>query len=65
VVVGSLARDIGIGKTVVNVKLSRKARSRLKRATRVKLRILAKLTDSAGNVRTETLRITLKRKLTP
>jgi hypothetical protein len=63
VVVGSLTRDIALGETVVNVKLKRRIRSRLMRAARVKLRIVATITDAAGNVQTETLRITLKRTL--
>ena len=63
VVVGSLARDIAAGKTVVKVKLSRKARTRMRLATRVKLRIVANITDSAGNIRTRAFRITLKGKL--
>ena len=62
VVVGSLARDIAAGETVVKVKLSRKARTRIKLSTRVKLRILASITDSAGNIRTRAFRITLKGK---
>jgi hypothetical protein len=63
VVVGSLARDIAAGETVVKVKLSGKARTRMRLATRVKLRIVAKITDSAGNIRTQAFRITLKGKL--
>jgi hypothetical protein len=61
VAVGALARDIGAGETVLKINLSRKARGRLKRAPKVKLRIIASITDSTGNVRTQTLRITLKR----
>jgi hypothetical protein len=64
VVVASLARFIAAGDTVVTVKLPRKARNRLKSVTRVKLRIVATITDSAGNDRSRTLRITLKRTLT-
>jgi Calx-beta domain len=63
VVVGTLERDLAHGKAVVRVKLSRKARSRMKAATRVKVRILAQITDLAGNVRSRTIRITLRRKL--
>jgi len=63
VVVGRLARDIAAGETVVKLKLLRKARSKLKHVKTVKLRIVAKITDAAGNVRTETLRLTLKRVL--
>ena len=62
VVVGSLARDIAAGKTVMKVKLSRKARTRMRLATRVKLRVVANITDSAGNIRTRAFRITLKGK---
>jgi hypothetical protein len=63
VVVGSLARDIAAGATVVKVKLSRKARTRMRLATRVKPRVVASITDSAGNIRTRAFRITLKGKL--
>jgi Big-like domain-containing protein len=61
VAVGRLARDIAAGQTVVKVKLLRTARNKLKHAKRVKLRIVATITDAAGNERAETLRLTLKR----
>jgi hypothetical protein len=60
VVVGSLARDIAVGETVLQVKLSRGARRRLERSARVQLGVVATLTDPAGNARTKTLRIRLK-----
>jgi Bacterial Ig domain len=59
VVVGRLARDIAAGEAAVKVKLSRKARSKLRHATSVKMRIVAKITDAAGNARTEALSLTL------
>ena len=61
VVVGSLARDVVAGDTVVEIKLARRARIRMKDASQVKLRIVAEVKDSAQNVGTETVRITLKR----
>lgn len=70
VLVASRKRDISAGKSVFKLKLSSKARRRLRskarrrlrRATNVKLRIVARIADSAGNARTETLRIRLKRR---
>jgi hypothetical protein len=54
VVVGRLVRDIAAGESVVRVKLLGKARSKLERVTTVRLRIVAKITDAAGEVRAET-----------
>jgi hypothetical protein len=61
VVVGRLVRDIAAGESVVRVKLLGKVRSKLKRVKTVKVRIVAKITDAAGEVRAETLRLALKR----
>jgi Big-like domain-containing protein len=59
VVVGSLTRDLAAGSRTVRVKLTDKARARLKGATGVELRLVARLTDAAGNVRTERMRFPL------
>jgi hypothetical protein len=48
------------GKAVVAVKLSRKAQSRLANARRVRLTLVAKVSDAAGNVRTRRAAITLR-----
>jgi len=55
--VGSLARDIGAGKTSLRLKLDRDARSRLATLKRVKLKLVARLVDDAGNLRTKRLRV--------
>jgi Bacterial Ig domain len=57
--VGKAARHILAGKTVVRVKFSHKARARLKKAGTVRLTLVAKLSDAAGNVRTKRVRIVL------
>lgn len=59
VLVGSLTRDIAAGETAVKVKLSSKARKRLKKAANVQLKMVARISDAAGNVRTKRMRITL------
>lgn len=61
VLVGTLTRDLAKGDNAVKVKLFRKARARLKKAESVRLRMIARIADAAGNVRTERLRITLER----
>ena len=48
------------GKAVVAVKLSRKARAKLASVRRVKLTLVAKASDAAGNVRTRRVTITLR-----
>ena len=58
---GSLARDVVAGVTVVKIELARRARNRMKHASQVKLRSVAEVKDTADNVGTETVRITLKR----
>jgi hypothetical protein len=60
VLVGSLRRTVTAGDTTARVKLTRKARKRLENA-RVKLSLIASISDAAGNVRKERLRITLSR----
>jgi hypothetical protein len=59
--VGKVARHVVAGKTVVSVKLSRRARARLKQAGTVRLILVAKLSDAAGNVRTKRVTIVLRR----
>jgi hypothetical protein len=60
VAVASLERHVAAGRTVLRVTLSRKARRRLKRGTRINLRIVGTITDSAGNASTRTRRIRLR-----
>jgi hypothetical protein len=59
--VGRVVSHLIPGKTVVAVKLSRKARARLTDARRVRLTLVAKVSDAAGNVRTKRARIVLRR----
>jgi hypothetical protein len=59
--VGKVARHILAGKTVVRVKFSRRARARLKNASKVRVTLVARLPDVAGNVRTKRVRIVLVR----
>jgi hypothetical protein len=61
VLVGTLERELAKGDNAVKVKLFRKARKRLKKAPSVRLRMIARVADMAGNRRTERLRITLAR----
>lgn len=58
--VGSLVRNLAAGKTNFKLKLYRKARRELADLRRVRVKIVARLVDAAGNVRTKRLRITLK-----
>jgi hypothetical protein len=60
--VGSLARNVKAGKTRFKLKLYRKVRGELADAKRVRLRLVARMVDAAGNLSTERLRITLKRR---
>jgi hypothetical protein len=59
VTLASLKRQVAAGKTVLTVKLTRKARTRLARAGRAQLRFVATIRDSAGNARTRTLKLKL------
>jgi Bacterial Ig domain len=61
VLVGSLTRDVAKGDNAVTLKLSRKARRRLRKAPSVQLKVIVRIADAAGNVRTKRLRITLER----
>ena len=60
--VGSLSRDIAAGKSTFKLRLYRSARAALADLRRVRLRLIARMVDAAGNVRTERLRITLARR---
>jgi hypothetical protein len=57
--VGRAARHILPGRTVGRVKFSHRARTRLATAGRVRVTLVAKLSDAAGNVRTRRARIAL------
>jgi hypothetical protein len=60
--VGSLARNLAAGKTTLKLRLYRKARKELANLEKVRLRLVARMVDTAGNLRTRRLRITLKNK---
>jgi Bacterial Ig domain len=60
--VGSLARDIKAGKTTLKLRLYRKVRGDLADVKRVRLRLVARMVDRAGNLRTKRLRVTLERR---
>jgi Bacterial Ig domain len=59
--VGSLARDLSTGKNTFKLRLDRAARSRLATLRRVRLRLVARMVDAAGNLRTKRLVVTLKK----
>lgn len=61
VVIGRATKPIIAGENTITVKLNRKARKRLARASRVKLLVAVRVVDAAGNAGTDTLRITLRR----
>lgn len=58
--VGRAVTHLIPGKSVVAVKLSRRARERLASARRVRITLVAKVSDAAGNVRTRRATITLR-----
>jgi hypothetical protein len=58
--VGSVARDLAAGRTSVRLKLYRDMRGQLAGLKRVKLRLVARMVDAAGNLSTKRLRIKLK-----
>jgi hypothetical protein len=60
--VGSLVRDVKAGKNTLKLKLYRKARTKLADLRRVKIQIVARLVDAAGNLRTKRLKLTLQRR---
>jgi hypothetical protein len=59
--VGSLARELAPGRTRLKLRLYRDVRGQLATLHRVRLRLVARMADAAGNVRTKRLRITLVR----
>jgi hypothetical protein len=59
-VIGKLTRSVS-GTAKLKVKLTGKAKKRLKRAKSVKLTVEAIATDAAGNATTKTAKVTLKR----
>ena len=61
VTVGRLSRTLTAGETKVSVKLTRKARQRLARVRRVKLKLVVRIVDAAGNARSVTRTVTLRR----
>ena len=61
VTVGRLSRTLAAGETKVSVKLTRKARQRLARVRRVRLTLVVRIADTAGNVRRVTQTVTLRR----
>jgi len=62
VVVASLTKVIGDGRSRVTVKFTKAAKKHLKHAKRVKLAIKATITDLDGNRTTDRAKMTLTRK---
>jgi hypothetical protein len=60
--VASLARSLATGKTSLRLKLYRDVRAGLATLRRVRLQLVARMADAAGNVRTKHLRVTLVQK---
>ena len=60
--VGSLARDLTAGETKMRLRLYRDVRGPLATLDRVRLRLVARMVDTAGNLRTKRMRITLARR---
>jgi hypothetical protein len=58
VLVGTVVRDVAAGANTIKVKLTPKARKRLKHASGIKLRVIATIADAAGNDRTRRTHIT-------
>jgi Bacterial Ig domain len=59
--VGSIARNLKAGKTVLKLKLYRRVREDLADLKRFRLRFVARMVDAAGNLRTKRLRVTVQR----
>ena len=55
--VGTLARDLAAGKTTFRLRLDRDVRAPLATLRRVRLRLIAHMVDTAGNVRTKRLTV--------
>ncbi len=60
--VGSLARSLAAGKTTLKLRLYGDVRAELANLHRVRLRLVARMVDAAGNLRTKHMRITLVQK---
>jgi hypothetical protein len=58
---GATARAVPAGQTTVTVRLRPKARKALRRAARLRLRVTVAATDEAGNTRTRTRQVTVRR----
>jgi hypothetical protein len=61
VTLGSAKKTLGAGKRKLYVKLGAKARKRLKKARSVRLKLVLRATDAAGNAATRARTLTLKR----
>jgi len=61
VTLGSAKKTLTAGRTKIYVKLTAKARKRLKKARSVKLKLVLRATDAAGNAATSARTLTLKR----
>jgi hypothetical protein len=59
--VGSIARNLKAGKNTLKLKLYRKVRGDLADVKRFRLRLVARMVDAAGNLRTKRLRVTVQR----
>jgi Bacterial Ig domain len=59
--VGRVTRHILAGRTVVRARFSQRARTRLRHGGKVRVTLLARISDTAGNVRSRRVRITLVR----
>ena len=59
--VGSLTRSIKAGKSTLKLKLYRKVRADLADVRHFRLRLVARMVDAAGNLRTKRLRVMLVR----
>jgi hypothetical protein len=59
--VGRVTRHVLAGRSVVRVRFSHRARTRLRHAGRVRLTLLARLSDTAGNARSRRARVAIVR----
>ena len=62
VVVASVVKNVGDGRTRVTLKFTKKAKKHLKRAKRVKLTVRAAITDIDGNRGVDSSKVVLKRR---
>ena len=61
VVVGRLVRTLAAGRTRVKVKLPARTRRALARVHRMRVRVVVRVTDAAGNTAARTAHIVLRR----